>query len=170
MDPSMNDEFTLIREPAQLEAACRRLAEAPFLALDTEFMRERTYYPRLCLVQVADARSTVLIDPLALADLSPLAALLDAPMPKVLHAARQDQVFWQRLGVLPRPLLDTQVAAAYLGLGEQLGYADLVQARLGIRLPKGQTRSDWAARPLERAQLAYAAADAAAPSWDVCAG
>ncbi len=156
----MPDEFTLIREPTQLEAACRRLAEAPFLALDTEFVRERTYYPRLCLVQVADTERTVLIDPLALADLGPLAELFTAPVPKVLHAARQDlEVFWRRLGVLPRPLLDTQVAAAYLGLGEQLGYAGLVEMRLDIRLPKGRTRSDWAARPLDRGQLAYAAAD-----------
>ncbi len=156
----MGDEFVWIADRAALVAGVAQWRRAPFVVLDTEFVRERTYYPRLCLVQVADGRTVWLVDALAVGDLSPLCSLFEAPVPKVLHAARQDlEVFWWLLRRLPAPLFDTQVAAAYLGLGEQLGYAALVERRLGVVLPKGETRSDWARRPLSRRQLRYAAAD-----------
>lgn len=156
----MADEFVWVADRTALVEGVARWCRAPFVALDTEFVRERTYYPRLCLLQVADGRAVYLLDVLAIEDLSPLRSLFEAPVPKVLHAARQDlEVFWWQLRCLPRPLFDTQVAAAYLGLGEQLGYGALVEQRLGLALPKGETRSDWARRPLSRRQLQYAAAD-----------
>jgi ribonuclease D len=151
----------LIDTDAALADLCRALDRAPALVLDTEFLRERTYRARLCLVQVAAADQLALIDPLALTDPAPLWALLgDTARGKVLHAARQDlEVFHDLSGQVPAPVFDTQVAAALLGFDDQIGYAALVQALLGVALDKTHTRTDWSARPLSAAQLQYAADD-----------
>lgn len=151
----------LVTTSEQLEAAAFRLQGAGRLAIDTEFMRERTYSPQLCLVQVASDADCYLVDPLAVADLAPLFAVLaDRGRPKILHAARQDlEVLLNASGGVPGPVFDTQVAAALLGLPPQVGYADLVARQLGHSIDKGQTRTDWSRRPLSDAQLAYAADD-----------
>lgn len=154
-------EAKLIQDPAELEAALFRLHGAERLALDTEFMRERTYHPQLCLVQIATEADCVLIDPLAGLDLAPLHELLqDRARLKILHAARQDlEVLLLTGGSVPGPIFDTQVAAALLGFPAQVGYAELVARQLGHSIDKGQTRTDWSKRPLTAAQLAYAADD-----------
>ena len=154
-------DATLVTTPGQLEAAVFRLQGATRLAVDTEFMRERTYRAQLCLVQVASDADCYLVDPLAGLDLAPLFATLgDRGRVKILHAARQDlEVLLQSGGSVPAPVFDTQVAAALIGLPPQAGYADLVARRLGHSIDKGQTRTDWSRRPLSDAQLAYAADD-----------
>jgi ribonuclease D len=154
-------EAKLIQQPGDLETALFRLRGADRLALDTEFMRERTYHPQLCLVQIASATDCVLIDPLAGLDLAPLHALLqERSRLKILHAARQDlEVLLLAGGAVPGPLFDTQVAAALLGMPPQVGYAELVARQLGHSIDKGQTRTDWSRRPLSAAQIAYAADD-----------
>jgi ribonuclease D len=154
-------EPKLIQSPDELDAALFRLQGADRLALDTEFMRERTYHPQLCLVQIATEADCVLIDPLAGLDLAPLHGLLqDRSKLKILHAARQDlEVLQLAGGAVPGPLFDTQVAAALLGFPAQVGYAELVARQLGHSIDKGQTRTDWSRRPLTAAQLAYAADD-----------
>lgn len=151
----------LVTTPEQLDAAVFRLEGARRFAIDTEFMRERTYSPQLCLVQVASDTDCYLVDPLAGLELAPLFALLaDRTKPKILHAARQDfEVILNACGQVPGPVFDTQVAAALLGMPPQVGYADLVARRLGHSIDKGQTRTDWSRRPLSDAQLAYAADD-----------
>lgn len=151
---------TLIADDAALAALLDRLAPAPWVAVDTEFVRERTYYAQLCLVQIGDANEVACIDALAV-DLAPLwRFLLDPARTKVLHSASQDmEIFVERAGDCPRPLFDTQVAAALLGLGDQISYAALVEARLGISIDKSQSRTDWSKRPLSAAQLSYAADD-----------
>lgn len=138
------------------------LSHGDFVALDTEFMRERTYYASLCLIQAAGEAGCVVIDPLALRDLRPLWEFLaDRKRLKVLHAARQDlEVLSQaQQGVIPGPVFDTQIAAALLGHPAQVGYGNLVAERLGQPLAKGQTRTDWSRRPLSAAQLEYAVDD-----------
>jgi ribonuclease D len=154
-------DATLVTTPEQLDTAVFRLQGARRLAIDTEFMRERTYFPQLCLVQVASDADCYLVDPLAGLDLGPLlAALADRAKPKVLHAARQDlEVLLNVGGLVPGPVFDTQVAAAMLGMPPQVGYAELVARQLGHSIDKGQTRTDWSRRPLSDAQLAYAADD-----------
>ncbi len=129
--------------------------------MDTEFLRETTYHPRFCLLQLADAHQAVCIDPLTIDDLSPLKDLLFNPaITKICHAGRQDlEIFYYLWQELPKPLFDTQPAAALLGLGDQIGYAALVEALLDIRLDKGMTRTDWSQRPLEPEQLDYAYQD-----------
>jgi ribonuclease D len=158
-----------VRTPAELDAALTRLADSPFVAIDTEFLRERTYYPKFCLLQIAHDDYCALIDVLALPDLAPLMDFLnDRVRLKVLHAAHQDlEVLAMTRGALlgtsfaplAGPFLDTQVAAAFLDMPASIGYADLVQRRLNHTLEKGQSRTDWSQRPLSRAQLAYAADD-----------
>jgi ribonuclease D len=141
-----------------LQELCADLAPAGHLALDTEFLREKTYYPKLCLLQVCGKGIAACVDPLAIEDLTPLLDLLSAPSRvKVWHAARQDlEIFLHQWALLPAPVFDTQLAAAVLGLGDQVGYARLVQDVLRLELPKDQSRSDWCRRPLEEAQLRYA--------------
>lgn len=150
-----------IDSPAELLALLPRMRAAPWVALDTEFMRERTFFPQLCLLQVAGPDYVACIDPLRLDSLEPLfEVLLDPHIVKVLHAAHQDlEVIHHACGRLPAPVFDTQVAAALLGAGEQIGYAALVQDLLGVTLDKSQSRTDWARRPLHPAQIAYAADD-----------
>ncbi len=137
-----------------------RLAAAPWIALDTEFLRERTYRPQLCLLQLAQPHEALCVDPLADIDLASLRPVLTGGnAPKILHAARQDlEVLWPEFGPLA-PLFDTQVAAGLTGLPAQIGYSDLVRRLLGVELPKGQTRTDWSRRPLSEAQLHYAIDD-----------
>jgi ribonuclease D len=155
----MSSTALWVAEPAQLRS---HLANAgPRIGLDTEFIRERTYWPQLALVQLAVDDHILLIDPLApgVADaLRPL--LTDRSVLKVMHSAGEDLVaFGHTCGVLPAPLFDTQTAAALAGVGGGIGYQRLVQELLGIALPKGETRSDWLRRPLSAAQLDYAAED-----------
>src|SRR5579863_10193769 len=153
--------MTPITATAELAAFCARLAGQPFVAVDTEFMRETTYWPRLCLVQVADGEEGAVIDPLAQGlELSPLLALMaNARIEKVFHAARQDVEIFANLGVIPRPLFDTQIAAMAAGFGEQVAYDALVRQMLKIGIDKSSRFTDWARRPLSQAQLDYALAD-----------
>jgi len=156
----MRDAQLITTQP-DLEAAVFRMHGVRRLALDTEFMRERTYFPQLCLVQIATDADCYLIDPLAGLDLAEMHALLADPAKvKILHAARQDlEVLSLTGGTVPAPVFDTQVAAALLGFAPQVGYAELVARQLGHSLDKAQTRTDWSRRPLTPAQLAYAADD-----------
>ncbi len=144
-----------------LQRICEQLRRSRFVTLDTEFVRERSYYPRLCLIQLADEQQTAVIDPIAITDLTPLRALLmDPAVTKVLHSARQDlEIFYHLFGELPTPLWDTQIAATLLGHGDQVGYGALVKELLGIELDKSHSRTDWEQRPLDTAQLRYAADD-----------
>lgn len=150
-----------IRDDASLAKHCADWRRLPFVALDTEFMRVDTFYPKAGLVQVGDGARAFLIDPLLIGDWSPFAALLDdRAVLKVLHACSEDlEVFLRLTGAMPQPLLDTQLAAGYLGIGYSMGYSRLVQAVLGIELPKDETRSDWLQRPLSEMQVRYAAED-----------
>jgi len=151
----------LIADSRALADLCDALAGSDWLAVDTEFLRERTYRARLCLVQIANREVVACIDPLAIDQLDPLIRLLHAtPIVKVLHAARQDlEVFHDLDRRVPTPVFDTQIAAAYLGHDDQIGYAALVQAVTGTVLAKTETRTDWSKRPLSAAQLEYAAND-----------
>ena len=151
----------LITEPEDLANACKSLQGSDHLGLDTEFVRVNTYYPELCLVQISDGTRTWLIDALAVEDLTPLMDLIDGHGPGVImHAARQDlEVLLKRTERLPARLWDSQLAAALLGLGEQVSYASLVEHCAGVVLPKTQTRTDWSRRPLSESQLHYAADD-----------
>jgi ribonuclease D len=148
---------------AELLHALHLLADGDFVAIDTEFMRESSYFPRLCLIQAATPTHCVLFDPLALSDLQPLWNFLnDRRRIKVLHAARQDLEVLSvamRDATLNGPIFDTQIAAALLGHPAQIGYGALVTARLGQTLDKGHTRTDWARRPLSVEQLQYAEDD-----------
>jgi len=147
--------------PAALDSLCAQLADASWFALDTEFLREKTYYPKLCLLQIATPDVVACVDPLALDDLAPLLELLaDRNITKVLHSARQDmEIFYHLAGSPPAPVFDTQIAAPLLGLADQIGYANLVKEMLGVTLDKLHTRADWSLRPLGEEQLRYAADD-----------
>jgi ribonuclease D len=145
-----------------LAAFSAELRARPYFAVDTEFMRERTYWPILCLIQAAADGVEAIIDPMAPGlDLSPfLAALTDARAVKVFHAARQDvEIFNQLLGKPPQPLFDTQIAAMACGYGEQVGYEPLMRGLIGAAVDKGHRFTDWARRPLSEAQLTYALSD-----------
>jgi ribonuclease D len=150
----------MISDPTSLTALASELRQLPAFGLDTEFLRERTYYAQLCLLQFGLPGRELCVDTLAVADLSPLrAALGDHNCCKVLHAARQDlEVLWPAAGPVAG-LFDTQVAAALIGLPAQVGYAELVRQLLAVTLSKGQTRTDWSRRPLSAAQLDYALDD-----------
>ena len=145
----------------ELESFCTTLRNADWIALDTEFLREKTYYPKLCLLQLATPHSVACIDPLALDDLAPLLDILfDEGITKVMHSGRQDmEIFYHLTGKLPSPVFDTQIAALMLGYPEQVGYASLVKEELGIELDKLHTRADWTLRPLTDDQIQYAADD-----------
>lgn len=147
----------------QLAELCATWRKQAAIAVDTEFMRSDTFYPIAGLLQIGDGKGCYLIDPLAIKDLAPLRELmLDAAVTKVLHSCSEDlEVFQRWLGVVPAPLFDTQIAAAFAGLGFGLGYANLVKSLLTIEIPKDETRSDWLQRPLSIAQLKYAALDVA---------
>lgn len=152
----------LIDTQKDLDDVCRELADESVIGVDTEFLRVRTYYPRLALVQVSTPGAIYCIDPLASGlSLSGLWSVLAAPeIWKVMHAARQDvEVLLHTAGITPAPLFDTQVAAGLLGYPEQIGYAGLVEAEFQVALPKGVQRTDWTRRPLSDAQLGYAEND-----------
>jgi ribonuclease D len=157
----MQDDDLLVDTPDALQSLCERLMGSSWLTVDTEFMREKTYYSRLCLVQVASEKEVACIDPLSIDDLSIFFELLhNRKILKVFHSATQDmEILMQESGQLPGPIFDTQVAAALLGQGDQIGYAALVKELLDIELDKSQTRTNWARRPLSTAQLKYAADD-----------
>src|SRR6202023_723366 len=153
---------TPISTAEALKALCDRLAAEEFVTVDTEFMRERTYWPELCVVQLAGDHEVALIEAEAPdIDLAPLGRLLaDQAVMKVFHAARQDiEIFVLRFGDVPRPLFDTHVAAMVAGIGDQVGYGALVAPLTGGHIDKAHRFSDWAARPLSPAQITYAAAD-----------
>ncbi len=150
-----------IDTPDALESFCAHLREVDWFALDTEFLREKTYYPKLCLLQIATRTEVACIDPLALPDLQPLLEILANPaITKVMHSGRQDmEIFYHLAGVPPAPVFDTQIAAPLLGYADQIGYANLVREVLGVTLDKLHTRADWSVRPLTGDQLRYAADD-----------
>jgi ribonuclease D len=152
----------LIATTEALQAFCRRLSAEEFATVDTEFMRERTYWPELCVVQLAGEHEVAVIDAQAPElDLAPLGELLaNQAVLKVFHAARQDiEIFVLRFGDVPRPLFDTQIAAMVAGFGEQASYDSLVSALADGSIDKAHRFSDWSARPLSASQIAYAAAD-----------
>ncbi len=152
----------LITTTEELAALCERLRAESFVTVDTEFMRERTYWPELCLVQLASDDEVAVVDALAPGlELGPLGALLaDPAVTKVFHAARQDvEIFLLKFGAVPTPLYDTQIAAMVAGFGDQVSYDALARALAGASIDKAHRFSDWAARPLSPAQIVYAAGD-----------
>ena len=154
--------MTLITNTDALRAFCEPLHSEPFITVDTEFMREKTYWPQLCLVQIGGPDAAIAVDPLAeRMDLAPLYELLDdRNVTKVFHAARQDlEIFLHLSDRLPEPLFDTQVAAMVCGFGESVGYEQLVSKLADARLDKGSRFTDWAMRPLSERQISYALAD-----------
>ena len=145
-----------------LAAACQRAARHPFITIDTEFIRETTFWPELCLVQFATTEEAVLVDPLADGiDLKPLFDLLsDTALVKVFHAARQDiEIFFKLSGAIPEPIFDTQVAAMVCGFGDAIAYDQLVKRITGAAIDKSSRFTDWRQRPLSEKQLSYALAD-----------
>jgi len=152
----------LITTTSELAAVCERMARHPFITIDTEFLRETTYYPLLCVAQLASADEAVVVDSLAPGiDLKPLFDLMgNERVLKVFHAARQDiEIVWHRAGIVPHPVFDTQVAAMVLGYGDSISYDQLVQRITGDNLDKSNRFTDWSRRPLAPAQISYALSD-----------
>ena len=153
---------TIINDTEQLALFCNSLIKEAFITIDTEFMRERTYYPELCLIQVAGSEVAMVIDPLAKGiDLAPLNALFaNENIVKVFHACRQDmEIFYYQSGVLPKPIFDTQIAAMVCGFGESVSYENIVNRLTGIAVDKSSRFTDWSKRPLTDKQLVYALDD-----------
>ena len=154
--------MTLIATTDELSALCNRLANHPFVTVDTEFLRETTFWPKLCVLQLASDEEAAVVDALSPdLDLGPFLELMRNPdVVKVFHAARQDlEIVWKLAGFLPVPLFDTQVAAMVCGFGDQVSYGELVQALCRIPVDKSSRFTDWSRRPLSDAQVAYALAD-----------
>jgi ribonuclease D len=153
----------LITDSATLANLCARLSQADYVMVDTEFMRESTYWPELCLIQIADTEEAAAIDPKAPGlDMTPLLDLLvnNDEVLKVFHAGGQDiEIIYNLTGKTPHPLFDTQIAAMALGQGEQIGYSNLVDSWLGISVDKGARFTDWSRRPLDQRQVDYAIGD-----------
>ena len=159
---SPKHQVPLIADTATLAALCARLADAPFVTIDTEFLRDKTYWPILCLVQLAGPNEAAAIDALAEGlDLAPLFDLLDNPnVIKVFHAARQDvEIFVRMTGKVPSPIVDTQVVAMVCGFGDSASYETLASKLAGARIDKSSRFTDWSHRPLTEKQLAYALSD-----------
>lgn len=156
----MSDPLYIVDQAALIDF-CHHLHGISWLALDTEFIREQTFYPQLCLIQIATPDQVACIDPLTLPSLDPLLErLYDPTITKVLHAAYQDlELFFHLRGAVPAPVFDTQIAALVLGNGSQIGYAALVAQEIGVTLTKAHSRANWRHRPLAPAWLAYAADD-----------
>ncbi|ESQ92472.1 ribonuclease D [Asticcacaulis sp. AC460] len=153
--------MTPITNTNDLIAFCDAIKSAPFITVDTEFMRETTYWPKLCLIQAASEDHAAIIDPLAKSlDLKPfLDILADEKILKVFHACRQDMEIFFNLGTMPKPIFDTQVAAMAAGYGDQVAYDSLVRQKLKIDIDKGSRFTDWSRRPLSEQQLQYALGD-----------
>ncbi len=153
--------FHLIDNADVLQNSCQQLINSDWLAIDTEFERVNTYYPKLCLVQLANAEQTIIIDALAINELQPLYDLLyRETIVKVLHSGHQDlEIFFNLTGKIPGPLYDTQLAAPLFGYDKGMGYGKLIKAALQIDLDKAHARTDWTRRPLTDEQLRYAADD-----------
>ncbi len=152
----------VITTTGELAAACTRLARCDHVTVDTEFIRESTFWPELCLIQMAGPEEALIVDPLAKdMDLAPFFALMaDETVTKVFHAARQDiEIIHHLAGIIPHPIFDTQVAAMVCGFGEQVSYVNLVKKLLDVSLDKSSQYTDWRRRPLAAKQLAYALAD-----------
>src|SRR6478752_64632 len=152
----------LISTTQDLAAVCARMTKHPFVTVDTEFLRETTYYPLLCVAQMASPAEAVVIDALATGiDLAPFFALMaNEKVVKVFHAARQDiEIVWNMAKTIPHPIVDTQVAAMVLGYGDSISYDQLVQRITGDTLDKSHRFTDWTRRPLSDAQIAYALSD-----------
>ena len=153
----------LITKTAELEALCTRLAQSDFVCVDTEFMRENTYWPELCLIQIGNEEEAAAVDPLADGlDLEPLLKLLceNEEVLKVFHAGGQDvEIIFNLTGATPHPIFDTQIAMMAISQSEQIGYANLVDAWLGIQVDKGARFTDWSRRPLTERQIEYAIGD-----------
>ena len=154
--------MTVISTTEDLAAVCRRLARHPFVTVDTEFLRETTFWPKLCVLQLASDEEAVVVDALAPdIDLIPFLDLMaDPAVVKVFHAARQDlEIVWKMSGRMPHPLFDTQVAAMVCGFGDQVSYSELAQTLCKVTIDKSSRFTDWARRPLTIAQITYAMAD-----------
>jgi ribonuclease D len=154
--------MNLITTTPELTAACSRLARHPVITVDTEFLRETTYYPLLCVVQMASPEEAIVVDALADGiDLKPFFALMaDEKVLKVFHAARQDiEIVWHQAGIVPHPIFDTQVAAMVLGYGDSIAYDQLVERIAGHRPDKTHRFTDWSRRPLSAEQIHYAVSD-----------
>jgi len=152
----------LITEQSALDQFCAEAQDKAYICVDTEFMRESTFYSELCLIQIASSNDEAIIDPLAdNLDLAPFVRLLKNPgLDKILHAARQDlEIFYALCGEVPQSIFDTQIAAMALDFGDSVGYGALVKGRLGIDIDKGARFTDWSRRPLSDKQLKYALAD-----------
>ncbi len=153
----------LITDSAELAALCERLAKAEFVCVDTEFMRENTYWPELCLIQIADTEEAAAIDPLAKGlDMSPLLDLLvdNEDVLKVFHAGGQDvEIIYNLTGKTPHPIFDTQIAMMAISQSEQIGYSNLVESWMGLQIDKGARFTDWSRRPLTERQIEYAIGD-----------
>ncbi|MEZ5744660.1 MAG: ribonuclease D [Sphingomonadaceae bacterium] len=153
----------LITDSGELAALCERLAKSEFVAVDTEFMRENTYWPELCLVQIANSEEAAAIDPLADGlDMSPLLDLLtdNEDVLKIFHAGGQDvEIVFNATGRTPHPIFDTQIAMMAISQSEQIGYSNLVESWLGISIDKGARFTDWSRRPLTERQIEYAIGD-----------
>ncbi len=150
-----------VENQSQLEALCTHLMNQPVIALDTEFLREKTYFAKLCLIQVASAEIIACVDPLAIDDIQILLDVIYNPsIIKVMHSARQDlEIFFDMTGELPANMYDSQIAATLLGFGDQVGYANLLNDMLSVKLEKLHTRTDWSKRPLDEGQIQYALDD-----------
>jgi ribonuclease D len=152
----------MIETTADLAAACKELAKSEFITIDTEFLRETTFWPELCLIQMASPTTEVLVDPLAKGiDLAPFFELMaNRNVLKVFHAARQDiEIIFHRGGLIPHPIFDTQVAAMVCGFGDSVSYDQLVGRTKGVQIDKSSRFTDWSRRPLSEKQLDYALAD-----------
>jgi ribonuclease D len=150
-----------IDTPDKLTELCEKIRKVPWIALDTEFLREKTYYPKFCLLQIATLDWVACVDPIVLTDLEELFdAIYDPSIIKVFHSCHQDlEIFYQLTGKVPSPIFDTQVAAPLLGYQDNPGYAMLVSSFLNINLNKAHTRADWSKRPLNQDEIQYAADD-----------
>lgn len=151
----------LIDDDSQLKAFVKCCCTSPYMAIDTEFLREKTYYARLCLIQVAIEGEVAIIDPFAIKDITLLNDALTSPdVVKIFHASSQDiEILYHETGVVPRPVFDTQIAAALLGKSQQASYSSLVSSYCSVNLPKKDSFTDWSQRPLKDSQIRYAADD-----------
>jgi len=157
----MSNDYLYIDNDEALAQFCATLAQVSYCAIDTEFIRESTYYAELALIQIGSGENLACIDPLAITDFTPFAELLAKPdLLKLFHSCSQDlEILYQKFGAVPAPIFDTQLAAAVLGYNHQISYADLVQQICGVALEKKHTRANWMRRPLSQDELDYAMDD-----------